>query len=394
MTKKNKKLTIMALALVIPIAILLAANPTQNGGSYVLFQGSSEAPENPGDTFVAPPVVGTNAHDEWIEWYRNAEFDGLDSYTRDAALVLHDFEVMFSPDMEHDASWEVVALLAQKERLGDGYAPTTNEGLMHDWIIEQYQPPHTIPEIDAAVLAIVLTEDNFHYAENVYQTMTDVANIGYVPNDLREQDWEYWHWEMHIAVCDLFWEDCDPVQLREDLANNRELTAEEITAIEEYQNNNIRHGAVVTVEYDQSSLPTAYAAGVRVVPKQNAAYLNLWADTCTHQDTIGCQFDDRDNGVGWNRVSESSTNHQDNRGDSPHTSDDIHFMASVSASNTSDVLSQYVYVTGQFTLPNDTTSLSKYGITGAVIQDEWDPSGSDHTYGAAAKTNADNTYED
>ncbi|MXY37904.1 MAG: hypothetical protein F4Y82_00415 [Cenarchaeum sp. SB0665_bin_23] len=230
----TKRLIIMALTSIAAVAVLVAVSPTSwNGADQATLQDVPEEPENPGDTFILPPAVGTDAHDEWIKWYRNAEFDGLDSYTRDIVLALHDFEVAFHPDLNHDASTEAAALLAQRDRLDGAYTPTTNERLLHDWLIEQYPTPSTIQDIDDKLLDIVHTEDNLHHVKYVYNKLNEGANIGYVPKDLRDSDWEYWHWEMHIAACDILWEDCDPVQLREDLANNRELTAEEIEAIEE-----------------------------------------------------------------------------------------------------------------------------------------------------------------
>ena len=129
--------------------------------------------------------------------------------------------------MDHDASAEVAALLAQKARLGDKYDPTTNESLVHDWLIAEYSPPKTISEIDAIILEIVGT-DNIHRAEEVHDTFNDAANTGHVLTDLYLSDRGYWHWEQHIAMCDLFWDDCDAEQLRADLTNNRELTEEEI----------------------------------------------------------------------------------------------------------------------------------------------------------------------
>lgn len=329
------------------------------------------------------PPVGTEEHLEWIEWYRTANLDEMSALSRDTVLVLHDFEVDFHPGLDHDASAEVAALLAQKARLGDNYNPTTNELLVHDWLIAEYNPPKTIPEIDAAVLEIV-GEDNIYRAEEVYDTFTDAANRGHVPTDLRLSDMDYWHWEQHIAMCDLFWDDCDAEQLRADLANNRELTEEEIEQIEKEMAAN-SDTAPSTVGH----LPEAYA--IITAPKYNYAYINVWADTCSHQNTLGCDFQDRDEGIGRNSVEESSTNHRDSRGDSPHTSSTMHFQASASTSYSSGALFQYVSINGHFTHPNDGPTKTNYGTVGAFISDNRAASGSS-TFGAQASTYASVTY--
>ena len=80
---------------------------------------------------------------------------------------------------------------------------------------------------------MVGSKDNLHYAEDLYDVMTSVANLGYVPNDLREQDWEYWTWVGHIAACYILWDDCDPVQLRQDLAESGEITKEELERLKD-----------------------------------------------------------------------------------------------------------------------------------------------------------------
>lgn len=382
MTSINKTISLMSLTAIIVVAATTSAiwiQDTNQDAASVTFSDNDTEHEK-----VRPiPPVGTEEHLEWIEWYRTANLDEMSALTRDAAIIFHDFEVDFHPDGRGDIGGEVAALLVQKARLGNTYNPTTNELLLHDWLLKQYDVPKTIPEIDAIILEIV-GMDNIHRAEEVYDTLNDSANTGYVPTDLYLSDKDYWHWEQHIAMCDLFWDDCDAEQLRADLANNRELTEEEIEQIEKEMAAN-SDTAPSTVGH----LPEAYAL-IRV-DKYNYAYINVWADTCTHRDSIGCDFRDYDSGTGQNFVEESSTNHRDSRDDSPHTSSVMHFQASVSTSHAPDALSQYVAINGHFTHPNDGPVKTDYGTTGASISDYRDAS-DDSTFGAQASTYASVTY--
>ena len=392
MNRVVKTVTVASLTAVVAVLAIFTvwAQPDVSNIIVPMTNDDTDGDTHEGGTFRLPPTPYTEAHDEWIEWYRTVELNAIESQTRDAALMAHDFEVAFHPDPDSDGSFIVVALLAQRDRLDGTYAPTTNERLMHDWVIQEHSPPNTISEIDDKLLDLVGSVDNLHYAEDLYDTMTSVANLGYVPNDLRDQDWEYWTWEGHIAACDLLFDDCDPVQLRLDLAENRELTEEELERLEGELGKQENSDAVDIVDH---VVPVAHAEELlTTVKKDNNAYLNVWADTCTHKHTIGCTFTDFNSGIGWNYVSESSTNHRDSHGDSPHTSSTIHFIVSVSAINSPGALSQYVYVYDKFTLPSTSTPVTDTGTIGASVRDSWNPSGQDHTFGASGKTYASVTY--
>ena len=94
--------------------------------------------EKAGTTFYAPPAVGTESHDEWIEWYRTAEYEDRNAVTRDIAVLQHDFEVRFNTDHDGpDVTGVTVALLVQMDRLSGEYDPTANERLVHDWHITE-----------------------------------------------------------------------------------------------------------------------------------------------------------------------------------------------------------------------------------------------------------------
>ena len=190
-------------------AILVAA--------YVGWMVDQTMPNTTSDgdhTSKIPAPVDTDTRDTWIEWYRTVEFDGLDHHTRDIILVLHDFEVDFHPDLDHDISWEVVALMAQRDMLGADYAPTANEELLHEWLIAEHEPPADMDLIDMAILEIVGSQENMYRADMVYEAAMFGASIGYVPDDLHMSDMSYWGREQFIAACDLVWEDCDPEEMR------------------------------------------------------------------------------------------------------------------------------------------------------------------------------------
>lgn len=184
-----------------------------------------------GTTFRSIPIVGTEAHDEWIEWYRTAEYEDMNALTRDIAIMFHDFEVKFNPDHDGpDVSGKAVALLIQKDRLltGDDYDPTDNELLVHDWYITEHDPPADIGKIEAALRGIVGSADNMHYADDLYDATNVGANHGYVPNSLHMQNVIYWHYESLFASCEHFWDDCDADEMRKSVAMDRELTDTEM----------------------------------------------------------------------------------------------------------------------------------------------------------------------
>ena len=120
------------------------------------------------------------------------------------------------------------------DRLSGEYDPTANEKLVHDWHITEHDPPSDPAEIYAALLGIIGTADNMHYAEALYDATNVGANFGYVPYDLHMQDRMYWHDEAFYASCEHFWDDCDADDLRASAAMNRELTAEEIADLHEH----------------------------------------------------------------------------------------------------------------------------------------------------------------
>ncbi len=337
--------------------------------------------DEPGTTFYAPPAVGTESHDEWIEWYRTAEYEGMNALTRDIAVLQHDFEVRFNTDHDGpDVTGVAVALLVQMDRLSGEYDPTANEKLVHDWHITEHDPPSDPVEIYAALLGIIGTADNMHYAEALYDATNVGANFGYVPYDLHMQDRMYWHDEAFYASCEHFWDDCDADDLRASAAMNRELTTEEIADLHEHMDRDTTG--------DDDIIPSAYA--LERVAKLNTAYMVVWADrsTCTHYDQTKCRFQDSDDGIGWNRAFPASTDWHDIRGGSSHASSKIHYDGTVRASHSSGALSQYVYITAQFKIPSDSSSESAYGTTRANVSDSWNPPGTNHSYGAKARTYA------
>ncbi|MCY4490935.1 MAG: hypothetical protein OXC46_05650 [Thaumarchaeota archaeon] len=350
-------------------------------------------------TFRTIPPLGTKAHDEWIEWYRTAEYDGRNGITRDIAIVFHDFEVKFNPDHDGpDVSGVAVALLIQLDRLSDDYDPTVNERLVHDWYIAEHDPPSDPAEIYASLLGIVGTADNIHHAEALYNATNVGAYFGDVPYDLHMQDVEYWHYEAMFASCEHFWDDCDASSMRASVATNRDLTDEEIEDFNEQMEQD--SGLSVDTSYtafdavtDDGIIPVAWASIVSL-PKQNHAYLVLWSDrdTCTHYAQTKCSFDQHDNGIGWNSVFPASTDWHDAYGGSSHASGAIHYSSSVSANYSPVAISQYVYITAQFKVPDTSSSTNDYGTITAHVSDKWNPPGSGHSYGAKARTYASVTY--
>lgn len=217
-----------------------------------------------GTTFYAPPPVGTEAHDGWIEWYRTAEYEDRNALTRDIAVLQHDFEVRFNPDHDGpDVTGVAVALLVQMDRLSGDYDPTANERLVHDWHITEHDPPSDPAEIYAALLGIIGTADNMHYAEALYDATNVGANFGYVPYGLHMQDVEYWHYEALFASCEHFWDDCDADNMRANVAASRELTSEEIADLHEHMDRDTTG--------DDDIIPSAYA--IRRAAIHNTAYM-------------------------------------------------------------------------------------------------------------------------
>lgn len=388
--KKNVKLTtILAIATTV---ILLTTSIGWMADSTTLNAAQEDTP-NEGDTFRLPPPVNTAAHDEWIEWYRTAEFDGLDHHTRDIILILHDFEADFHPDLEHDASWEVVALLAQKEMMQGIYPTSNNEQLLYSWLMGEYSPPSDINTIDRILLNIVGSADHMHRAHEVYEAAMFGASIGYVPDDLRDLDNSYWGREMFIATCDLIWDDCNPEEMRESIAANRELTPEEIAQLEADLENNPFSNTPDPILHESYMLPQAHAKEqLLTTGKYHRTFLNINAPNCSHQYTLGCSFNDRATGSDWNYVYEASTNHHDANQDSPHTSANVKFYASAGATLSTEALSQAISIIGKIDLPSDGSAKTDYGTTFVDISDTWNPPGANHSYGAEATSRATVTY--
>lgn len=354
--------------------------------------------EQPGTTFRTIPPVGTEAHSEWIEWYRTAEYDGRNALTRDIAITFHDFEVRFNSDHDGpDVSGDVVSLLVQMNRLSDDYDPTVNERMVHDWYIAEHDPPSDSAAIYTALLGIIGTADNIRHAEALYNATNVGANFGYVPNDLHMQDVEYWHYEALFASCEHFWDDCDVSDMRASVAANRDLTDEEIRDYHEYLERESSLSADTTpVAFDTITdddiIPAAWA--LIEAPKYNTVYMVVWSDpdACTHYDQTQCSFDDRDSGIGWNTAFPAATDWHDARGDSSHTSGNIYYSASVTASYTTVAVSQYAYIAAQFKIPSDGSTTYDYGTITGHVSDSWNPPGENHSYGAKAKTHAAATY--
>ena len=172
-----------------------------------------------------------NKTSNFVEWYRNADLNILESMHRDAVILAHDFETKFHPDNKSDGSTLVVALLAQKYRLLGAYEATEQEEKLHDWAIKLHNPPSTIAEIDRALLEIVGTEENFEYAEEVYHMLTFSANHGSVPISLYQEDSEYWGIQNHLAMCEYLWAECDLDKMQDSISNNRELTEAEMAQL-------------------------------------------------------------------------------------------------------------------------------------------------------------------
>ena len=212
------------LALVLTLAI-----PVSDTDSIHTTQTNQSDPEQTDTdktvTFRAPPSLDSEHHPEWLEWYRTTdELSTSSSLYRDNMIIWHDFEVMFHPDMAADGSLQVLALLVQKEILLGTYEATVNEKLLHDWIMEKYPPPTTLEEIDAALLEIVGTEENLHFAEEIHETMTEAANRGQVPTSLKLSDLAYWDDQAFLWDCEHVYEDCDPAYMIKEMANSRKLT--------------------------------------------------------------------------------------------------------------------------------------------------------------------------
>ena len=124
MNKTAKMATVASLAAAVAALAVPAVWMQPDAADMVpVPDNGTDGDAHEGGTFRLPPAPYTEAHDEWIEWYRAAELNAIESQTRDAALMAHDFEVAFHPDPDRDGSFIAVALLAKRDRLDGMYAP-------------------------------------------------------------------------------------------------------------------------------------------------------------------------------------------------------------------------------------------------------------------------------
>ncbi len=193
-------------------------------------------------TFQTPPQMDVNdadtplTHEEWIEWYRNADPAELghrhNQIVRDTWVAQYEFEQEFHPQDGFVVEY-LSALVIQREMLLGTY-DHTDEKLTryHDWLLDTFDVPDTPEGVDRAMLDLVGGDpDHLHRIERVHYHNHRATMIAEPPFDLWESDPEWWGLQNQLSACRYN----EPPNCEEFVwayENNRPLTAEELALMQ------------------------------------------------------------------------------------------------------------------------------------------------------------------
>ena len=194
-------------------------------------------------TFQTPPQMDVNdadttlTHEEWIEWYRNADPAELghrhNQIVRDAWVAQYEFEQEFHPQDGFVVEY-LSALVIQREMLLGTY-DHTDEKLTryHDWLLDTFDVPDTLEGVDQAMLDLVGGDPaSLHRIGHVHHHNHRATMIAEPPFDLWESDPDWWLLQNQLSACRYNEPpDCDEFVWAYE--NNRPLTAEELALIDE-----------------------------------------------------------------------------------------------------------------------------------------------------------------
>ncbi len=143
---------------------------------------------------------------ESIKSYTRADFpqNGWNQYMQKAATIIHNFETI---NGNIGTGYELTGLFAAKDRLSGVYDASEPVSKLHDWTIDKYNIPTSIDQIDERIETIV-PEKHLHLVAEYVSTFNGMADHGSVPDELHDQDADYWIMIRNVSLCG-YVEDCD-----------------------------------------------------------------------------------------------------------------------------------------------------------------------------------------
>ena len=145
-------------------------------------------------------------HEEWIEWYRNANPGELGSYhneiVRDAWVAQYEFEQEFRPEEGLIVDY-LSALSIQKEMLQGTYNYTDEKFIRyHNWLLETFNVPSTLKDVEQDMLDLVGGDKaNMHRIDQVHAHNHRIIMVAEPPFDLWESDPDWWWLQNQLSAC-------------------------------------------------------------------------------------------------------------------------------------------------------------------------------------------------
>lgn len=140
--------------------------------------------------------------------------NGWNQYMQKAAIIIHNFETI---NENVGSGYELVGLFAAKDRLLNTYDVSEPILKLHDWAISEYDVPTSVAEIDDRI-ALIVSEKYLHLVPEYISVLNNMAEHGSVPDELHDQDSEYWIMIANVSVCS-YDTDCD-LSLMQNILNN------------------------------------------------------------------------------------------------------------------------------------------------------------------------------
>ena len=156
--------------------------------------------------------------EEWIEKYdglehfetseravkgfinRNLEDGPWNSENALNHLRIQNFETMTK---SVGSGHEVALLVAQFQKLQDGYIASEPVKKYHDWLAVKYMVPDTTEGVIERLIEILGDEKFVELATKQAESFNDLADNGSVPNELIQTDVAYWIFVANAANCEL-----------------------------------------------------------------------------------------------------------------------------------------------------------------------------------------------
>jgi len=133
-----------------------------------------------------------------IKGYVNADLqnNGWNQFMVKENIRIHNFDTIIG---KVGYGHELVALSAAKDRLLGIYDANEPVVKFHNWLLSKYSVPTTVELIDERIATIA--SDNVPLVTEVVTAFNNMAERGNVPDELINQDMEYWIMIANVSVC-------------------------------------------------------------------------------------------------------------------------------------------------------------------------------------------------